>query len=83
MAPGPIQQGNGTAAANGSSLKATAKSFQPAGATAESTRYHSSSSEDAIKSEATHAAHNYHPLSVGTSSIIYTCRRAFVIAFER
>ncbi|KKY20227.1 putative ornithine aminotransferase [Phaeomoniella chlamydospora] len=48
---------------NGSSLKATAPSFQPTAATHRS-QYHASSSDEAIKAEHQYAAHNYHPLPV-------------------
>lgn len=55
---------NGThGQANGSSLKATAPSFHPTG-TPDPSRYHASSTEEAIHSEHTHAAHNYHPLPI-------------------
>ncbi|KAF2749911.1 ornithine aminotransferase [Sporormia fimetaria CBS 119925] len=59
MAPSAIQ----TPDANGSNLKATAPSFEPAAAKPSSpSRYHASSSEEAIAQEAEYAAHNYHPL---------------------
>jgi hypothetical protein len=49
---------------NGSStLKATARSFHPTG-TPDASRYHASSSSEAIEVEAKYAAHNYHPLPV-------------------
>ncbi|KAF2647783.1 ornithine aminotransferase [Lophiostoma macrostomum CBS 122681] len=60
MAPGAIQ--NGTAS-NGTTLKATAPAFHPTG-TPDPTRYHASSSEEAVSTEANFAAHNYHPLPV-------------------
>lgn len=49
--------------ANGSTLKATAPSFHPTG-TPDPSKYHASSTEEAIHSEHTHAAHNYHPLPI-------------------
>ncbi|KAL8997926.1 MAG: hypothetical protein Q9169_002919 [Polycauliona sp. 2 TL-2023] len=52
-----------TAQTNGSSLKATAPSFHPTG-TPDPSRYHAGSTEEAIHSEHTHAAHNYHPLPI-------------------
>lgn len=48
---------------NGTTLKATAQSFHPA-VTPVNSHYHASSSRDAIETEATYAAHNYHPLPV-------------------
>lgn len=48
---------------DGTSLKATAPSFHPTG-TPDPSRYHASSTEEAIHSEHTHAAHNYHPLPI-------------------
>ncbi|MCJ1477981.1 ornithine aminotransferase [Lambiella insularis] len=51
---------NGT---NGTTLKATAPSFHPTG-TPDPSQYHASSSHDAIHSENTYAAHNYHPLPI-------------------
>jgi len=48
---------------NGTPLKATARSFHPAGAP-NASRYHEPSSKDAITAEAAYAAHNYHPLPV-------------------
>lgn len=67
MAPGAIH--NDTAAANGNStaLKPTARSFHPTG-TPDPSKYHASSSQAAIKSEADFAAHNYHPLPIGMHS---------------
>ena len=50
-------------ASNGTELKPTAKEFYPPGSS-DSSRYHASSSEDAMTSEATFAAHNYHPLPI-------------------
>jgi ornithine--oxo-acid transaminase len=44
-----------------SSLKPTAPSFHPPGSSDRS-KYHVSSSEEAMRSEHTYAAHNYHPL---------------------
>jgi ornithine--oxo-acid transaminase len=43
--------------ANGTPLKATARSFHDS-------RYHASASRDAIAAEDTYAAHNYHPIPV-------------------
>ncbi|OCK82843.1 ornithine aminotransferase [Lepidopterella palustris CBS 459.81] len=60
MSPSAVQDGN---ASNGTGLKATARSFHPTG-TPDPSRYHSSSSQDAITAEATYAAHNYHPLPI-------------------
>ncbi|KAI9845482.1 MAG: ornithine aminotransferase [Sclerophora amabilis] len=54
---------NGTNGANGTTLKATAPSFFPPGE-AEPSRYHASSSDQAIDHERTYAAHNYHPLPI-------------------
>ena len=51
---------NGT---NGTTLKATAPSFHPTG-TPDPSNYHAASSEEAIHSEHTYAAHNYHPLPI-------------------
>ena len=45
-----------------SPLKATAPSFEPASAT--ESKYHVSSSKEAMQSEGTYAAHNYHPLPI-------------------
>jgi ornithine--oxo-acid transaminase len=62
MAPGAIH--HDTAAANsGTALKPTARSFHPTG-TPDPARYHSASSEAAVKAEADFAAHNYHPLPI-------------------
>ena len=52
-----------TTKTNGSTLKATATSFHPTG-TPDPTRYHATSSQAAIESEKTYAAHNYHPLPI-------------------
>ena len=48
---------------NGTTLKATAPSFHPTG-TPDPSQYHATSTDEAIKSERTHAAHNYHPLPI-------------------
>lgn len=48
---------------NGTALKATAPSFHPTG-TPDPSKYHSASTEEAIHSEHTRAAHNYHPLPI-------------------
>ena len=57
IADGPKESSNGT------TLKATAPSFHPTG-TADPSKYHAASTEAAIDSEKTHAAHNYHPLPI-------------------
>jgi len=61
----------GASATNGTTLKATAPSFHPTGTLDYSTwhdsgasKYHCSSSDEAIKTEKTYAAHNYHPLPI-------------------
>ncbi|KIW17479.1 ornithine aminotransferase [Exophiala spinifera] len=58
---------NGVTQVNGHStgtqLKATAPAFHPAG-TPDRTKYHASSSDEAIHAEHEYAAHNYHPLPV-------------------
>lgn len=54
---------NGTNGNNATTLKATAPSFHPNG-TPDPSRYHSSSTEEAIEKEHTYAAHNYHSLPV-------------------
>ena len=59
----PIAINETKSVANGHPLKATSRSFHPAGAHDDS-HYHASSSRDAINSEANYAAHNYHPLPV-------------------
>lgn len=48
---------------NASALKPTAATFQPVAALAES-KYHSTSTADAIEVENRYAAHNYHPLPI-------------------
>jgi len=48
---------------NPTTLKATAPSFHPSG-TPDPSKYHASSSDEAISAEAKYAAHNYHPLPV-------------------
>lgn len=63
MAPGVLQN-DGTSAGNGTALKPTAPSFHPTG-TPDPSKYHSSSSTEAIHAEANFAAHNYHPLPIG------------------
>lgn len=62
MAPGAIHNDT-AAAANGTTLKPTARSFHPTG-TPDPARYHAASSDDAIHAEAAFAAHNYHPLPI-------------------
>ena len=54
--------GNGVTT-NGTTLKATAPSFHPTG-TPDPSKYHATSTNEAINSEHTHAAHNYHPLPI-------------------
>ncbi|TVY56337.1 Ornithine aminotransferase, partial [Lachnellula suecica] len=54
---------DGTIETNGSTLKPTAPTFQPVAALTES-RYHSTSTADAIEVEHKYAAHNYHPLPI-------------------
>ena len=66
MAPGAIQAETAPAG-NGTSLKATARSFHPTG-TPDPSRYHASSSSEATAAEAKYAAHNYHPLPIGKSA---------------
>jgi len=64
MAPMATPVSNGdTNGTTGTTLKATAPSFHPTG-TPDPSRYHSSSTEAAIKDEHTYAAHNYHPLPI-------------------
>jgi ornithine--oxo-acid transaminase len=60
MAPSAISNEQVT---NGSALKPTAKSLHPE-SKAESSKYHASSSHEAIQLEATYSAHNYHPLPI-------------------
>ncbi|KAF2876321.1 pyridoxal phosphate-dependent transferase [Massariosphaeria phaeospora] len=62
MAPGTIQS-NDTSASNGTSLKPTARAFHPTG-TPDPSKYHASSSNEAVSTEAKFAAHNYHPLPI-------------------
>jgi ornithine--oxo-acid transaminase len=64
MAPGAIQNETAVAGGNGTTLKPTARSFHPTG-TPDPSQYHSASSQEAIKTEADFAAHNYHPLPIG------------------
>lgn len=61
MSPAATTMTNGST--DGTSLKATAPSFHPTG-TPNPSAYHAASTEDAIHSEHTHAAHNYHPLPI-------------------
>ena len=66
MAPAAILQTNNHAdgvTTNGTTLKATAPSFHPTG-TPDPSKYHATSTDEAINSEHTHAAHNYHPLPI-------------------
>ncbi|KAG9246153.1 putative ornithine aminotransferase [Calycina marina] len=63
MAPhanGPVQSSFTT---NGSTLKPTAPTFQPI-ADLSTSKYHSTSTAEAIESEHKYAAHNYHPLPI-------------------
>lgn len=55
MSPIALEQHNGTHS-TGPGAKAASKS--------EESRYHATSSQQAMSSEATYAAHNYHPLPV-------------------
>lgn len=50
-------------AVNETTLKPTAPAFHPTG-TPDPTKYHCASSTQAIQTEATYAAHNYHPLPI-------------------
>lgn len=52
-----------TSGTNGTTLKATAPAFHPTG-TPDPSLYHAASTEEAIHSEHTYAAHNYHPLPI-------------------
>ncbi|CAF9905555.1 MAG: ornithine aminotransferase [Alectoria fallacina] len=64
MAPVASPQTNGHAdGTNGTTLKATAPSFHPTG-TPDPSKYHAASTDEAIRSEHTYAAHNYHPLPI-------------------
>ncbi|KAL9067851.1 MAG: hypothetical protein Q9161_006575 [Pseudevernia consocians] len=65
MAPAASLQTNNHAdgTTNGTTLKATAPSFHPTG-TPDPSKYHAASTDEAIHSEHTHAAHNYHPLPI-------------------
>lgn len=69
MAPSAVN-GNGlngithlNGQSTGTQLKATAPSFHPSG-TPDKSKYHASSSDEAIHAEHEYAAHNYHPLPV-------------------
>lgn len=53
-----------TEPSNTSSLKATAPSFQPPSSPGGASRFHVSSTEEALRLEDKHAAHNYHPLPI-------------------
>lgn len=70
MAPGAIQT-EAIPANNGTSLKPTARSFHPTG-TPDPSKYHAASSSEATAAEAKYAAHNYHPLPIGT--LLHTFR---------
>lgn len=63
MAPVATNTTNGNASIDGTTLKATAPSFHPTG-TPDPSKYHAASTDEAIHSERTHAAHNYHPLPI-------------------
>lgn len=64
MAPIATHTMNGhTSGTNGTTLKATAPAFHPTG-TPDPSQYHAASTEEAIHSEHTYAAHNYHPLPI-------------------
>lgn len=65
MAPGAIQNDT-TPASNATTLKPTARAFHPTG-TPDPARYHAESTQQAIAAEANFAAHNYHPLPIGTT----------------
>ncbi|KAI9797004.1 MAG: ornithine aminotransferase [Piccolia ochrophora] len=60
MAPTALSTTNNS---SGTPLKATAPSFHPTG-TPDPSRYHASSTQEAIDDERTYAAHNYHPLPI-------------------
>lgn len=62
MAPGAIAA-DSAVPNNGTTLKATAPSFHPSGS-ADSSRFHATSTSQAISGEAQFAAHNYHPLPI-------------------
>ncbi|MCJ1306445.1 ornithine aminotransferase [Agyrium rufum] len=59
----PIAVTETTSQSNGTTLKATAPAFHPTG-TPDPSKYHASSSDEAIKNEHAYAAHNYHPLPI-------------------
>ncbi|KAI9671552.1 MAG: ornithine aminotransferase [Caeruleum heppii] len=63
MAPTAVPVPNGNHATNGTSLKATAPSFHPTG-TPDPSKYHASSTQQAIEHEQKYGAHNYHPLPI-------------------
>lgn len=64
MAPIAIDENKTNGHANGdSTLNAKAATFTPSAPPTDSP-YHASSSDEAMRSEATHAAHNYHPLPI-------------------
>lgn len=65
MAPIAVSEEFGTnGRVNGSTLKPTAPSFHPAAGIPAPSKYHASSSDEAIDAEHTYAAHNYHPLPI-------------------
>ena len=70
MAPGTIQNDANAANGNNTALKPTARSFHPTG-TPDPAKYHASSSNEAIQTEAAFAAHNYHPLPIGLSRLLF------------
>jgi len=62
MAPSAVSYANATGT-NGAALKATAPAFHPTG-TPDPSRYHASTTQEAIRLESAYAAHNYHPLPI-------------------
>lgn len=62
MSPSAVEINGHLPNVKNSELKATAPSFSPASATA--SKYHCTSSEEAIQKEHTYGAHNYHPLPI-------------------
>jgi ornithine--oxo-acid transaminase len=69
MAPGAIQIESPTTNNAGTGLKATARAFHPTG-TPDPSKYHSSSTAEAIGAEGDFAAHNYHPLPIGRYPVL-------------
>ncbi|MCJ1347227.1 ornithine aminotransferase [Peltigera leucophlebia] len=67
MAPIATQLNGPTNGTTGTTLKATAASFTPKTpqkSTSAPYKYHADSTEDAVQTESTYAAHNYHPLPI-------------------